>query len=311
MAGKVKLYVNVYDGSRRYISNDIDLLVTIRDGMQKVLVNKETYNQPAIEFSVPFNDNAADNYNVVVFADDHREVGFYPIKVSKNYPAIVDLMLIPNDAGLDFTEARWGNLEEHHEVLFKLLSAGATGEAAKKRYEDFKKKTPGSLAAFFNVATAARDVTLPVGKALSYFKEMIWDEERMGEDRFFVFADEALVTQIKQAAAQGAFESQPGLDINHPGATCSYKQKQFGEANIQFSFHEKTKKTIGSTPCVKLELDMDYHRDFLAHTLLEVLPNKLTKGKTDPRQIYVLRWIAGRSAFVPEFDPPYTVGPLG
>jgi hypothetical protein len=37
------------------------------------------------------------------------------------------------------------------------------------------------------------------------------------------------------------------------------------------------------------------------------LPNKLTDSLTDPQQVYVLRWIAGRHAGVPNFEPPYTL----
>jgi hypothetical protein len=40
--------------------------------------------------------------------------------------------------------------------------------------------------------------------------------------------------------------------------------------------------------------------------LLEVLPNQFG-GVTDPSQVYVLRWIAGRRAGVPEFNPPYVI----
>ena len=58
--------------------------------------------------------------------------------------------------------------------------------------------------------------------------------------------------------------------------------------------------------CVKVEIDMDYFRDLLAHALLEVLPNQFG-GETDPRQIYVLRWVAGRQAGVSDFNPPYEV----
>lgn len=43
------------------------------------------------------------------------------------------------------------------------------------------------------------------------------------------------------------------------------------------------------------------------YALLEVVANALTHSLTDPRQVYVLRWIAGRHAGVPNFDPPYTL----
>lgn len=310
MADTAQLTLNVFDGTRRLIDDSLNLLITIRDGAQQQYF-RDYLKGPSVNFNVPFNNNLADRYAVIVYADNHVQAGFFPVQVSKNHPTVLDLMLLPKHADFDFTEASWANLEANHNLIFSMLSSGALADQAETRYEEFKHSSPGSLAAFFNVTTAARDVHLPDGEALSYLKEMIWDEERMGEDRFFVYADARLVDQVKQAAAQGEFEGQPGLDINHPGATCSYKQKQFGEANIQFSFHENDRKNVADTPCVKLELDMDYYKSLLAHVLLEVLPNKVSDGKTDPRKIYLLRWIAGRRAGVPQFDPPYTIGSIG
>jgi hypothetical protein len=80
---------------------------------------------------------------------------------------------------------------------------------------------------------------------------------------------------------------------------------QFGEANVQLTFHEDQKAVIDGVACVLVEPDIDYYKDLLAHALLEVLPNKLTGGLTIPVEVYVLRWIAGRHAGVPEFNPPY------
>jgi hypothetical protein len=82
---------------------------------------------------------------------------------------------------------------------------------------------------------------------------------------------------------------------------------QFGEANVQLTFHENNTKAIGGTQCVMIEPDIDYYKDLAAHSLLEVITNKLTDSLTDPRQVYVLRWIAGRHAGIPNFEPPYTV----
>ena len=56
-----------------------------------------------------------------------------------------------------------------------------------------------------------------------------------------------------------------------------------------------------------VEPDIDYYKDLAAHALLEVVANGITGSLTDPRQVYVLRWIAGRHAGVPGFDPPYTI----
>ena len=43
------------------------------------------------------------------------------------------------------------------------------------------------------------------------------------------------------------------------------------------------------------------------HAILEVIPNTALHRLSDPRAVYVLRWIAGRRAGVPEFDPAYTI----
>ena len=59
--------------------------------------------------------------------------------------------------------------------------------------------------------------------------------------------------------------------------------------------------------CVKLEPDIDYYKDLGAHFLLEVVVNAVTGTLTDPKMVYVLRWIAGRHAGVPEFNPPYII----
>ena len=100
------------------------------------------------------------------------------------------------------------------------------------------------------------------------------------------------------------FAPEVGPGLFHPGATSSFKQLQFGEANIQVTFHEKADAPEG---LLSVEVDMDYFRDQAAHTIVEVVPNLFTQGLTDPKRIYVLRWIAGRQAGVPDFDPPYTI----
>ncbi len=45
----------------------------------------------------------------------------------------------------------------------------------------------------------------------------------------------------------------------------------------------------------------------LAHVLLEVIPNSLTHTLSDPTEVYVLRWIAGHTAGIPEFAPLYSI----
>jgi len=112
---------------------------------------------------------------------------------------------------------------------------------------------------------------------------------------------------VKLAAAHGEFAREPGFDLFHHGATDSYKQTQFGEANLQLTFHANDTKMVDGVSCIKMEPDIDYFQDMLAHGLLEVAVNGISGSLTNPRQVYVLRWIAGRHAGVPEFNPPYVL----
>jgi hypothetical protein len=141
---------------------------------------------------------------------------------------------------------------------------------------------------------------------VDYFKELVWDQT-MQRDRFFGYADRALLDQVRRAASRGVFQRELGTAVFHPGATDSYKQVQFGEANVQLTFHEGQARKIGGVDCVLVEPDIDYFKDPAAHALLEVIVNGITGSLTDPKQVYVLRWIAGRHAGVPDFSPPYSL----
>jgi hypothetical protein len=167
-------------------------------------------------------------------------------------------------------------------------------------------RTPDAFAALLNILTAMSQVNLPAGDPVDYFKELIWDGT-MKQDRFFGWADVALLDQVRRAAKQGAFEQESGAGAFHPGATESYKQVQFGEANIQLSFHGNDTRKIAGVDCMMVEPDIDYFKDLAAHALLEVIVNGISGSLTDPRQVYVLRWMAGRHAAVPDFNPPYFI----
>jgi hypothetical protein len=131
------------------------------------------------------------------------------------------------------------------------------------------------------------------------------DWGRAKQDRFFAWADRELVDQVVRAANAKFFAEEPASSLFHPGSTRSYKQTQFGEANVQLTFHENEQRQIEGVDCVVVEVDIDYYRDQLSHTLLEVAVNTFTHSLTDPREVYVLRWMAGRHSGVPNFEPPY------
>jgi hypothetical protein len=150
-------------------------------------------------------------------------------------------------------------------------------------------------------------IFLPKDTALDYFKEL--DLAALKPDRIFGYADANLEGQLTTAVQQKTFEKEPPIDLKfHGDATSSYKQIQFGEANVQLTFHGNTPhKRLQSVDCVYVEPDIDYFRDKAAHLFLEVIPNGLSGNLSSPRAVYVLRWIAGQHAGVPVFDPLYTI----
>ena len=132
----------------------------------------------------------------------------------------------------------------------------------------------------------------------------------MPQDRFFSYVDKTLISDVVKAGKMGSFAEEKGPGILHPGATLSYKQIQFDVTNVQLTFHEGNAKTLpgpnGPVDCVVIEPDIDYYKDLLTHFFMEVLPNKFTGGLSDPRAVYVLRWMAGKQVGS-EFNPLYSM----
>ncbi|HLG14722.1 MAG TPA: hypothetical protein VJH03_09515 [Blastocatellia bacterium] len=301
MPDTARILLNVFDGTRAPISSDTNLLVTISDGNQKQ-VERNYHKGPSIGFEVDVFDNLGDRYAVIAYADNHSQAGFTPVKVARNATSRVDLMLLPKEGTFRFDDAAWPVLQQTHPKLFEVLSAGVTSAQAEERYNQLMQQEPAKLAALLNITTAMSAIHLRDGTAMDFMKQMIWDE--LAQDRFFGYADKRLIGEIIEAGEK-MFKPEFGTSFFHKGATRSWKQVQFGEANVQLTFHENDETP--NPDWVKIEPDIDYYQDIGAHALLEVLPNTATGGKTDPRTVYVLRWIAGRQAGIVPFNPPYII----
>ena len=183
--------------------------------------------------------------------------------------------------------------------------SNSDGEA---RYDNLLDKAEMSLACLLNLGEAMSQINLAEGTPLDYIKQVLWDADHYpARDRFFAWCDARLVDQVRDAARAGNFAVENNPGTFHPGATSSWKQIEFGEANAQLTFHENDKKVIDGVDCVMVEPDIDDFQDLAAHGLCEVIPNALTHSLTDPTQVYVLRWMAGRKAGIPEFAPLYTI----
>jgi hypothetical protein len=295
--------VNAYDGTRQPIKQGTQMLLTVTDGAQNQLY-RDYVGGPSVTLKLPFHNNFADNYSIVVWAKEYEQAGFQPVKISPNAPVTLDLMLLPKQSTFHFAQAQWADVVAKKPSLTRIFEA-STGDAS-AAYGTLMEAHSDILACLFNITTAMEQIFLAQGTPLDYFKQ--FDLPALAPDRIFGYADAKLVDQVRSAAQQGEFATEPAIDLTlHGDATSSFKQIQFGEANVQLTFHEKNRKTIEGVDCVYVEPDIDYYKDDGAHLLLEALPNALTGNVSSPRVVYVLRWIAGRHAGVPNFDPLYTI----
>ncbi len=296
--------VNIFDGTRQLMPTSTQILLTVRDGAQNQLF-RNFVNGPSIKLELPFHNNFTDKYSIVGFADGYEQAGFQPVAIGPNAPGQLDLMLLPRNGNFHFANARWTDILAQKPLLGKIFAASLTG-APGDAYAELMEDHPDHLACLLNITTAMQQISLPQSSPLDYFKT--FDLAALAPDRIFGYADAHLVAQVRLAAQQGEFDIQPAIDLTlHGDATSSFKQNQFGEANVQLTFHENNRKTIDGVDCVYVEPDIDYFKDPAAHLLLEVIPNGLTGNVSNPRVVYVLRWIAGRHSGVPEFNPLYTI----
>jgi hypothetical protein len=297
--------LNVVDGTRKQIDSSVRLLLLVRDGDQNIDVNKEFPADKLPELKLQSFGNARDRYAILLNSRHVIGAGFFPVWARRGAVSVVSLMLLPDDNRFAF--ATWEQLKIQFPQVCKFLSCDCDEATARQRYENLLATNEPTLTSLLNLITAMGAIHLNQGTPLDYFEEILWDES-MAQDRFFGFCRLDLIDQVLSAKEQGVFEAEPAPGLFHPGATRSFKQKQFGEANVQLTFHEgDTKKGKSGATLVKVEPDIDYFSDPAAHTIMEFFPNLISRQKTDPRQVYVLRWIAGQQAGVPEFNPPYTI----
>lgn len=308
------IVVKLFDGTRRPLPAGTRVLIRVLDGRHKqVLARYFSASQVSVA-GLPVADNFADDYSVIAWAKGYSQAGYFPVRVEAGQAREVDLMLVPERARFDFSQASWDKLQVDWPELWHILRAKAPSEeAARRRYEALERDQPESLACLLNIASALRAIRLPNGRdGLHYFAELVWDGS-MARDRFFGYADVELLRQARLGSREGLFGKEASPGIFHPGAFTSFKQLQFGEANVQLTFHHDDQHVDfsdwhGHARCrhIKVEPDIDYYKDLLAHFFLEVVPNEVSGSLTDPKVVYQLRWIAGRQAGS-DFAPPYTL----
>ena len=313
------IHFTVVDGRRQLLSPDSEVLVRLLNGAQPISPRWAAGGDITMS-DIPFTDTGNDAYNVFVHAKGYADaVTPYRVPLVRGGTVDVALMALPSPGRFHFMP--WQALQQVDPRILRLVTNGAPGDAA-QRYADTLEAHPMELGALLVLATAIRDIPLDDLKSPlddSYW-EVIWD--LLAPDRFWAWVDVRLADRIKVLASLHAFAPEPNPADWHKGipglvdpATRSWKQTRFDVTNVQLTFHETSRRSIpgpDGTPvdCVVVEPDIDLCKDLLSHGLTEVVPNLMTGGKTDPRTVYAMRWMATRQEHdVPAFDPPVTVEP--
>jgi len=296
----------LYDGAEQPVAEEMDVLLEVRNNSG---INQTTWVKgPVIQLNLQFFDGPGDNYIVTIWVKGNRGTGDF-VKANPRIHPILKFMLIPVPTKLSFRP--WDELKAKYSMVAEFLRLDLPDEAAaQQRYAGLQINKPASLACFMNLITAMNGIGIGGGKTpLDYLKGINWDDT-FAQDRFFGYIDPAMIPAVQATAADGGFAEEHNPGALHAGATLSFKQTDYDYSNVQLTFHQSAadSKKVGDIECVLFEPDMDLYKNLLDHGLLEVLPNLLTHGKTDPVDILSLRWLDSTDANESPFDPGYTLG---
>jgi hypothetical protein len=307
MAGETvaRATIVLYDGAEQPVAEEMDVLLEIRNNNG---VNQTNWVKgPVIQLNLQFHNGPGDNYTVSVWVKGYRGTGDF-VKADPKIHPILKFMLIPVPTKITFRP--WADLEAKYPKAAEFLRLGLPNDAAaQQRYTNLQTNKPASLACFMNLINAMNGIEIGGGKTpLDYLKEINWDDT-FAQDRFFGYIDPAMIPAVIAAAEAGAFAEEKDPGAFHSGATLSYKQIEYDYSNVQLTFHQNAAdlKVIDGLECIMFEPDMDLYKDLLNHGLLEVLPNLLTHGLTDPVDILSLRWLDTTDTYELPFDPGFTL----
>ena len=294
------LRLRIFDGTRQPFPLPADFYIRVFDGNAKMVVDKDYFDN-VIPLPLSSEGGIANDYTINVTSKGYRASGYANLVLKNADPRPLDVMLIPNNPGFNFANAKWPAVRAQYPFF------GPDDAVTADLYDNLLEKNAPALACLLNISAAASQINLYGNTTpLSYITALRWDGARPpAPDRFFAWCHPELAHEIRNAAHSGLFKQELNPGAKHPGATESWKESRFGEANVQFTFHGNDHRPDDPTQ-IMLELDIDYYDNPINHLILEVLVNDFGQ-LTDPLQVYVLRWIAGREYGLPEFNPLYTV----
>ncbi|MCW5965894.1 MAG: hypothetical protein KIT83_17785 [Bryobacterales bacterium] len=302
--------VHVFDGARSpFPAAQRSVLYHLRDPFG-TFAHRTFSKESSLRFAgVAARSGARSTYSVIVSARGYRQAGWFPIHVKRDATEEFHLMLLPTRGQLNFNRSTWSALGSSDPALRDLLTRTASrASAARNLYGELLESRPTALGCFLNVWEILRGLPFSSGNPGTYMHAALsFEKSDLQPDRCFLWCRKDFIDEVKQAAVQGIFMEVGAAGLFHPGASLGFKEKRFGQANLQICFHERDTRSEGGVVYVKTEFDVDYFRDPLSHFLLEVAVNSITGSVTDPRQVYCLRWMTSKRTAGEVFDPLFTV----
>ena len=284
-----------------------DILLSVRDSAATTF-HRQFVDGPNVTITTDFHNGPRDAHVVLASLKGHRDAGFMPVFVKKDEPTPLSLMLVPRTP--QFVFAPYADVRTGHGALDALF-VRTVGNSAAARYEELQAAASSpALACLLNIVEALAVLEVPNQKhptLVDYIQrlELAPQFQWLRQDRFFAWVD----ADIEQALEQSTTLFRKAPKVLHPGATSSYKQFGFGEANVQVTLHAQSAGHADGLNLIKAEFDIDYFRSDTAHLLLEVFPNTLNRlvfgphsseSLTDPAVAFALRWIAVRQPQAPK-----------
>ncbi len=297
--------VEVCDGTRAAFPPEKPVLYYLRDGNNRVVSSPTTGS--TVRFTkLVFNNNFKDSYTIIATVKGYGTVGYMPVKISPKAIPCVRLMLLPDKPSFDFSTATWAALHQNYPRIWNVLAGTAASQSSghETKYTKMLGDTPKVGACMLNLLTAMDQIQLGGNDAaLDYLKEICWDRLPQ-QDRFYCWADKSLIGAIEEAG--DLFQEEPCPSVFHGDtASRSWKEAEYSEANVQFTFHESVVHPVNSK-WILLEADIDYYKDPFSHFLGEVVVNWFG-SMTEPAQVYKLRFNSGNLPGCIPFEPPYVI----
>ncbi len=121
------ILINLVDGTRQPLAGNVKWSARIHDGRppsQWRMVDVPGAGSAELIKGLTFFDNLFDSYTVIVNSDGFDDAAWMPVHLSPAKPAAVDLMLMPKEAHLNFSNASWPALNSIRPRFAQIFSAG-------------------------------------------------------------------------------------------------------------------------------------------------------------------------------------------